>query len=135
MGFPRAVHVEVPLFIIVSKSRGALWYQFWSQRAFSLTVLATGGPNPLVRKGHQLKFEPGGNLEALQPELIEEIVGTLVPELIVKGPVPDLGIDVTSDVATYRAVTLPGNIGSDSKSADVGLGGQIERLTQIQPTS
>ena len=62
-------------------------------------MLATPRPIRLVRKGHQLKFEPDGNLEALQPELIEEIVGTLVPEHIVKGPVPDLGIDVTSDVA------------------------------------
>jgi hypothetical protein len=67
MGLPKAVHLEVPLLIIVSKSRGALWHQFWSQHAFSLTVLASVGPNPLVRKGHLLKFEPGGDLDALQP--------------------------------------------------------------------
>jgi hypothetical protein len=40
----------------------------------------------LRRKGHQLKIEPGGDLGALEPELIDEIVGTLIPEVIVKVP-------------------------------------------------
>jgi hypothetical protein len=44
------------------------------------------------------KFEPGRDLDALQPELIEEIVGTPVPEVIVKDPVPELALDVKSDV-------------------------------------
>ena len=77
----------------------------------------------MVRKGRQLKFEPGGDLEALQPKLIDEVVGTLISEVIVKCPVPDLGIDVTSDVAAHRGVSLPGNIGSDPESSDVGFGG------------
>ena len=62
--------------------------------AFSLTVLASGGPSPFGRKSHLLKIEPGGDLDAMKPYLIEEVVVALVPEIIVICPVSYLGIDM-----------------------------------------
>ena len=44
------------------------------------------GPDPLGRKDRLLKFEPGGDLDAMQPDLIEEVVVAFVPEVIVKEP-------------------------------------------------
>ena len=38
------------------------------------------------RKGRQLKFEPGGDLDAIEPQLVKEIVIALIPEIIVKYP-------------------------------------------------
>jgi len=91
------------------------------------------GPDPLSRKDGLLKFEPGGDLDAMEPYLIEEVVVALVPEIIVICPVPDLGIDISSNLAPQCGVTLPGYIGSDSKPTNVGLSGEIERLAQIIP--
>ena len=82
-------------------------------------------------KDHVLKFEPGGDLGALKPQLVKEIVIALVPKIIIKSPVPHLGVDITSDLAAQCSVTLPGDIRSDSESTNVGFGGEIERFAQI----
>lgn len=50
------------------------------------TVFATAGANPLGGKDHLLKFAPGGDLDAMQPQLIEEAVGALVSKVIIKEP-------------------------------------------------
>lgn len=49
----------------------------------------------------------------MQPQLIEEAVGALVSEVIIKSPVTDLRIDVTSNLAAQCGITLPGYIRSD----------------------
>ena len=55
----------------------------------------------------------------------------LVPEVIVKSPIPDLRIDIASNLATHCGVTLPGYIGSDAEPTDVCLSGEIEGLAQV----
>jgi len=85
MGFPKAVHVEVPLLIMLKIPRCSVAANS-PQHAFSLTVLASGGPSPFGRKSHLLKFESGGDLDAIEPQLVKEIVIALVPEIIVKVP-------------------------------------------------
>jgi hypothetical protein len=42
-------------------------------------------------------------------------------------------MDIASDLAAHRGVTLPGYIRSDSKPTDIGLNSEIERLAQIIP--
>ena len=130
MGFPKAVHVEVPLLIMLKIPRCSVAANS-PQHAFSLTVLASGGPSPFGRKSHLLKFESGGDLDAIEPQLVKEIVIALVPEIIVKCPVSYLGIDVTSNLAAHCGVTLPGYIGADPKPTDVGFSSEIEGLAQI----
>jgi hypothetical protein len=128
---PRTVQMEVAHLVTVSKSRGTLVMPIPIAARILSTVFRNGGRNPLGGKDHLLKFEPGGDLDAMQPQLIQEVVCALVPKVIIKSPVPHLGVDITSNLAAQCGVTLPGYIRSDSEPTDVGFGGEIERLAQI----
>jgi transaldolase len=48
---------------------------------------------------NHLKVNPGCDLHSMQRELIEEVVGAFIAEIVIKIPVTNFGIDVTRKLA------------------------------------
>ena len=68
----------------------------------------------------------------MQCSLKNETRGVVVQ---IQVSVPDFRIDIACNLQAQGAVRLTGDFRTDPESANIGFGGQVERLGKIIPTS